>query len=174
MHIDWAALFSINISVLEIFIRGTVIYLSLFILLRVILKREAGELGITDLLMVVLLADAAQNAMSGQYKSITEGILLVSTIIFWNFMLNWVGYRIPVVQRFIHPPSLLLVKNGVMLRKNMNKELLTKEELLGLLREQGIDDVRKVKEARMESDGRISAIQFQPEEQQGEPGRPSV
>jgi hypothetical protein len=59
----------------------------------VTLKREAGGVGITDMLVIVLLADAAQNAMAGEYKSISDGLVLVSTIIFWSYALDWLGYR---------------------------------------------------------------------------------
>ena len=165
MNVDWDQLLSVDTPLLEIFLRGSLVYLGLFILLRVVLKRESGEVGITDLLMIVLLADAAQNAMADDYKSITSGLLLVATILFWNFALDWLGYRIPVIQRFVHPKPLLIVKAGRLLRKNMAREMLTREELEGLLREQGIEDLAKVKEARLESDGRISVIQYEEGEQ---------
>lgn len=78
-HIDWAKAFTPT-TPLEIVLRGSLVYLALFILMRFILRREAGTFGITDLLVVVLIADAAQNAMANDYTSITDGILLVGTI----------------------------------------------------------------------------------------------
>lgn len=78
-QLDWKTIFVPTMSVAEIFLRGTVIYLLLFGILRV-LRREAGAISVGDLLVVVLVADAAQNAMAGDYKSITEGVLLVGTI----------------------------------------------------------------------------------------------
>lgn len=80
-HIDWAKLFEFSTPALEIVVRGTVMYLALFAMLRFILRRETGSLGITDLLVVVLVADAAQNGMAGSYRSISDGLLLVATII---------------------------------------------------------------------------------------------
>ena len=157
-RVDWAAVFIPTIPLVETFVRGTVIYLALFVLLRVVLRRQAGTVGMTDLLVVVLIADAAQNAMAGDYKSIPDGILLVATIIFWSFALDWVGYRVPAVGSFIHPPSLQLVKDGQLLRHNMRKELITEDELMGQIREQGIDDVAKVKSAHMEGDGHLSVV----------------
>ena len=163
-NVDWARLFIPTVPILETFLRGTVVYLALFTLLRLVLKREAGELGITDLLVVVLIADAAQNAMAADYRSITDGILLVATIVFWSYALDWLGYRVPRFQRFIRPPPLLLVKNGEMLLRNMRRELITPSELMSLLREQGVDDVRRVRAAYMEGDGRISVITREPRE----------
>jgi uncharacterized membrane protein YcaP (DUF421 family) len=59
---------------------------ALTILLRIVLKRQTGTLGMTDLLLITLLiADASQNAMAGEYRSLPDGIVLVATIIFWNY-----------------------------------------------------------------------------------------
>jgi len=72
----WQVLFVPAAPVIRVVARGSVMYLTLFFALRV-LRRQAGTLGISDLLMVVLLADAAQNAMAGPYSPITEGLALV-------------------------------------------------------------------------------------------------
>jgi uncharacterized membrane protein YcaP (DUF421 family) len=160
LHIDLTKLFVPDISLLEIIIRGSVMYLSLFLLLRVILKRQSGTVGITDLLLVVLLADAAQNGMAGSYESITGGIVLVSTIIFWSYALDWLGYRFPGFQRLVHPPPLLLVQDGRILRKNMREELITEEELMGMLRQQGVEAIEEVKSAYMEGTGQISVVTY--------------
>jgi uncharacterized membrane protein YcaP (DUF421 family) len=133
-------------------------YISLFTLLRVVLKRQAGSLGMTDLLLITLIADASQNAMAGQYQSIADGIVLVSTIIFWSYAFDWLSFKFPWFSRLIEPTPLPLIRNGKLLRRNMRRELITEEELMGHLREQGIDEVGKVKEAFMESDGHISVV----------------
>jgi len=157
LNIDWHAVFVPTVSVVEIIFRGTLVYLLLFTVLRV-LRREAGGIGIADVLVIVLVADAAQNAMASEYKSVTEGAVLVGTIVFWNYTLDFLGYRFPRFQRLIRPAALPLIKNGRMLRKNMKSEMITEEELLGQLRQQGIDDVRGVKTCCLEGDGRISVI----------------
>lgn len=158
-NIDWEKLFTPDVPLLETFIRGTIIYLGLFAMLRVILKREAGSVAITDLLVVVLLADAAQNAMAGEYKSITDGILLVAVIIFWSHALDWLSFRYPFFRKLIKPGKLLLIKNGRMFRRNMKAELITEEELMSQLRLQGVSEVSNIKEAYMESNGEISIVQ---------------
>jgi len=143
---------------LEIVLRGTCVYLALFVLLRVVLKRETGGMSVTDLLVVVLIADAAQNAMAGDYTSVPDGLLLVATIIFWSYALNWLGHRFPRIERFIHPPPLPLIENGRMLHAKMREELITEDELKSQLRLQGVQDPGQVKGAYMEGDGRISVI----------------
>jgi uncharacterized membrane protein YcaP (DUF421 family) len=156
--INWEEFFIPNRSILETFLRGSFIYLTLFTLLRLVLKREAGALGITDLLFVVLLASAVENSLAGDSNSITDGILLVGTLIFWNHTLNWLGFRFKPVQRFVHPPPLALIKDGQIIQKNLRRELITEDELFSLLRKQGVDEPSQVKEAFMEADGTVSVV----------------
>src|SRR5262245_17472858 len=157
MKIDWRSVFFPSRGVGEIFLRGTIIYLSLFFILR-LLRRAAGAIGISDLLLVVLIADAAQNAMSSDYKSITDGLILVGSIVFWAYFLDWLGYRFPSVRWLVRPPPLPLIKDGRMQMRNMRQEMITEDELMGKLREQGIERTEEVKKAYLESDGRISVI----------------
>ncbi|WP_229402671.1 DUF421 domain-containing protein [Micromonospora okii] len=155
---DWREVFIPDTSLLEIAVRGSVIYLTLFFLLRVVLKRESGTTGVSDLLVIVLIADAAQNGMADEYTSVTNGVVLVAVIIGWSYVLDAVAYRWPAAARVIHPRPLLLVRDGEILRRNMRRELVTEEELLSQLREQGVAELSEVREARMESDGQFSVI----------------
>ena len=104
--IDWQQIFIPTNSILEVIVRGTCTYIMLFLILRFLLKRQTGVIGVADLLVIVLIADAAQNAMANEYKSITEGAILVLTIVFWNFAIDWLGYRFPVFQRLTRPPPI--------------------------------------------------------------------
>ncbi|MBX6751338.1 MAG: DUF421 domain-containing protein [Micromonosporaceae bacterium] len=156
--VEWSELFALRTPPLEIFARGTVTYLALFAMLRFLLKRESGTTGVTDLLVIVLIADAAQNAMAGQYTTITDGVLLVAVIISWSFLLDAIAYYFPAAARIIRPRPLLLVRDGQILERNMRRELVSEAELRSLLREQGIDSLTRVREARMEPDGQISVI----------------
>jgi uncharacterized membrane protein YcaP (DUF421 family) len=156
--VDWSRVFLLETPVVETLVRGSVIYLGLFALLRFTLKRQSGTVGITDVLVIVLIADAAQNAMAAEYTSIADGLLLVTTILFWSFALDWLGHHFRFVGRFVHPPPLALVKNGRMLLRNMRQELITEDELMTQLRKQGAQRVEDVKAAYMEGDGTISVI----------------
>ena len=155
--IDWESVFVPSLSVFEIILRGSLIYLILFVVFRV-LRRGAGALGISDLLVVVLIADASQNALGSQYRSVTEGVVLVLTIVGWDYLLDWLVYRVPAMRNLIRPPELLLVKNGQLHKRNLRKEMITQEELLGELREQGVAKIEDVKYCYMESDGHISVV----------------
>jgi uncharacterized membrane protein YcaP (DUF421 family) len=156
-QIDWQSVFVPSLHIGEIILRGTIVYLFLFVLLR-LLRRGAGTIGISDLLVVVLIADAAQNAMASEYKSITEGLILVTTIVFWDYFLDWLGYKVPLVRPLLRPAPLLLIKDGRIHRRNLRREMITEEELIEQLREHGIESVEEVKESYIEGDGHISVI----------------
>lgn len=156
--VNWAKLFRPETPIIEIIVRGSAIYLSLVLLLRVVLKRQTGTLGITDLLVIVLLADAAQNAMAGSYQSITDGLLLIAVIVFWAYALDWLAKRFPHLRPLLRPPALPVVRDGRMMRHNMARELMTEDELMSAIRLEGLDSLDQVKVAYMEGDGRISVI----------------
>lgn len=159
-YVNWHDILVPSISIAELFIRGTVVYLALFSVLRIMPSRQLGTLGIADLLVVVLFTEAAQNAIVSHYTSITEGAILVGTMVFWSYFLNWLGYKFAHVQRFLNPPPLLLVKNGKIIIRHMQQELITEQELMSKLRQQGVEFISEVKKAYMESDGSISVITF--------------
>jgi uncharacterized membrane protein YcaP (DUF421 family) len=160
--VHWTYLFRPTQPPLEMIFRGSVVYLSLFLMLRVVLKRESGSTGVTDLLVIVLLADAAQNAMSGNYNSITDGLILVATILGWSWLLNLFAYASPRAARVIRPRPLLLVRNGRILHHNMRRELVTEDELMAHLRLQGVAGLDNVTSVYMEADGRMSVTTRSP------------
>jgi uncharacterized membrane protein YcaP (DUF421 family) len=161
-QLDWSTIFVPTLPIAEIFLRGTVIYLLLFGILRV-LRREAGAISVGDLLVVVLVADAAQNAMASDYKSITEGVVLVGTIVGWDYFLNWLGYRSRWVHDLLRPAPLPLIKDGRLLRRNLRQELITTDELMSELRQQGVESVDAVRRCYLEGDGHFSVITDQGE-----------
>ena len=149
--IDWQQIFIPTNSILEVIV-------------RFLLKRQTGVIGVADLLVIVLIADAAQNAMANEYKSITEGAILVLTIVFWNFAIDWLGYRFPTLQRLTRPPPLPLIAALVL---DAAPDDTVSEELNSQLRQQGIEHCSEVKKAFIEGDGSISIIR----KDKGETGR---
>src|SRR5688572_4173887 len=155
--IDWRTMFVPTGSVPELVLRATVMYLLILAGFRVF-RRDAGSLSVSDLLVVVLIADAAQNGMAGEYKSLTEGAIVVATIFAWNYVLDWLAYRSRVFKWLLHPPAVLLVRNGQILARNLRAEWITRDDLRQQRREQGVEDVRTVRKCYLESDGKISVI----------------
>jgi uncharacterized membrane protein YcaP (DUF421 family) len=164
--VNWHDVFIPDTPVVEIFVRGTIVYLAIFALLRFVLARQSGNVGVSDLLVIVLIADAAQNAMASEYKSVPDGLLLVTTIVFWSYALDWLAYHFPTLRRLIHPRPLELIHDGKVNRRNLRRELITLDELKAQLREQGIEELDRVRCAFMEGDGRISVVNDEEEQHQ--------
>ena len=143
---------------LEIVVRGSAMYWFLFLLFRFVLRRDTGSIAIADILLLVLIADASQNAMAGGYTTVAEGCVLVATLIGWNWLLDWASYRSSRVRRFVEPPPVALVRHGRLIVRNLRREMVTVPELMASLRAHGIDKLADVKIARMEPDGGISVI----------------
>ena len=157
LHIDWHAAFVPTIGLLELFLRGSVMYLAILAAMRMF-RRQKGSLNGADMLVILLVADAAQNGMSAQYNSITEGLVLVGTIYFWEYVLDSLAFRSPTFHKILNEPPLPLVKDGKLQRQNMRKEMLTREDVMEQLREQGVDDLSQVRHCALESDGHFSVI----------------
>jgi uncharacterized membrane protein YcaP (DUF421 family) len=166
-----AELFAVHVSVPELILRGTLVYWLLFLIFRFILRRDVGAVGIADILLLVIVADAAQNAMAGGYDTFTEGAILVGTIVAWNWLLDFLSFHFAPVRRFASPSRLTLISRGVLQRRNLRREYITREELEEKLREQGIESFSEVKAAYLEGDGQISVIRNSghPEKKPGSP-----
>lgn len=136
-------------------------YLSLFCLLRVF-RRQTGSIGPADLLVLLLIADASQNGMAEGYKAITEGIILVATIIGWEYFIDWLAYRVPKLGELAERPPLLLIRDGQVIDANLERELITKDDLLSQLRQKGVDDPARVSRCFLEGDGHISVVIINP------------
>jgi len=155
--VDWHSMFVPSLSLLEIFLRGTLTYWVIYICMR-LFRRGTGQLGIADLLLITMISDAAQNAMAGTYNSISEGSVLILTLVFWDYAIDWMGYKKVIFGKLAKPEPVLLIRNGRLLRKNMDKELIDEDELMGLLREKDVDGYTKVKTCYLEATGNISVI----------------
>jgi len=158
VSLDWGAIFGLTVSPLELVVRGTAMYLFLFLIFRVVVRRRIGAVGMADILVLVIIADAAQNGMAGEYRSVTEGAILIGTIIGWNWLIDWVNFKVPALQFWLEAPPLLLVDDGRILYRNLRHEFVTEEELKSKLREKGVEDVRQVAKAHMEPDGTVSVV----------------
>ena len=158
IEIDWEKMFVPSSSVAEMIVRGTITYWFCFLFIR-FFRRGSGQLSISDVLLITLISDAAQNAMAGTYESVTEGAVLVGTLVFWDFALNWLGYRSVFFERLSSPEPALLIKDGVLQQQTMKREMMSENELRGLLRESGVEDPSDVKRCYLEGSGNLSVIE---------------
>ena len=154
---DITDIFSISASVPELASRASLLYLGILVLLRILPRRTGGELAMMDLIFVILIAEAATHAL-GEYSSVTEAIIVVLTMMTWNYLINVLSYHFPAFGKLASAPPLLIIKNGQLLRRNMRREYITENELMEQLRKEGLESVQNVKEAFVEGDGTITVI----------------
>jgi uncharacterized membrane protein YcaP (DUF421 family) len=152
---DVGEILALSMSPFEVVLRGTLVYWFLFLLLRFVLRRDASSVGITDMLFIVLLGDASQNAMIG------DGVLLITTLGVWNFALDYGSFHSSFLRKLLQPARIALYKDGKKNRRNMRRELLTDEEIGTELRLQGLADLSQVEAIYLEPGGEISVVKKQ-------------
>ena len=156
--LDLGNFLSFSMSPIEVLIRGTLMYWFLFLLLRFVLRRDTGSAGISGILFVVLLGDAAQNAMIGQGHTVGDGGVLIATLAAWNLLLDWLGIHLKFVARLTEAPPVLLVRHGRMVDRNMRRQLITREEIEAKMRAEGLESFDQIKAMYLEGDGAFSVI----------------
>ena len=156
--IDWSEVWRLSVSPWELVLRGSVMYWFIFAAFRVFVRRDMGSIAIGDVLFLMLVADAAQNGMAGEYRSLTDGMILVGTLLVWNIAVDGLSYLSPALRRVLSPRTVLLVKNGAVIRGNLRRQFITEEELQAKLRENGVEHLGEVKAAYMEADGDVSVL----------------
>lgn len=153
-------LFSLQSGPAEMFLRGTTIYWTLLILLRIAGRRDLGSMGAADILVLVLVADAAGTAMSGESDSLGDGMIVVTTIVGWSFVLDRVAYYVPFVRKLMEPSRVCLIRDGRIDTAGLRREHLTRQELMEQLRLKGVATLDEVRRAYMESTGEFSVIRY--------------
>lgn len=157
---NWGEMFRLSMPLAEIFIRGTVMFLVLFAMMRFIGKREAGGHSLTDILVVVLVAQAAAPGMAGEAEGIFDSVLLAGTILFWSVALDAIAYRWEPLARLLKSRPSSLVVDGEIDQRALRREFMRRDELMAQLRLRGITDVGEVARAYLEPNGMVSVIRM--------------
>jgi uncharacterized membrane protein YcaP (DUF421 family) len=146
------------LSLSVVVFRTVVVYLVLWALLRLAGKRELGQMSLFDLVVLLVISNAVQNAMVGPDTSLTAGLLAAASLIFINWAVDRFGLQFPWLrERIVGSPS-LLVHDGHIIPDHLRREGISPEEVLQALREHGVDDLASVRSAVLEIDGTISVI----------------
>jgi uncharacterized membrane protein YcaP (DUF421 family) len=151
MNINWDSVWFIPV-------RTLIVYIVVLIGLRVSGKRQMGQMTPFDLVLLLLISNAVQNAMTGPDTSLLGGILAAATLLIANQVVGYARNRIPRLRHFIVGSPTILIQDGELLKANLEHEEIPEEEILAALREHGIDDVTEVELATLEVDGSISVV----------------
>jgi uncharacterized membrane protein YcaP (DUF421 family) len=151
-------LFKLTIPWWELIVRSLIIYAVFFVGLRIFGKRELGQFTIFDLVLVLLVANALQPAITGPDNSVTGGAIIIATLLLLNRGISLLRSHWPAFDHFIEPPPTPLVENGKLIKQNLEKEGLSVDDVTMALREHGIDKIEETKLAVLENDGSISVV----------------
>lgn len=161
------ALFIPEISVLEKIIRPLAVYLFLVAAFRLFGKRELGSIGPFDLVIWLTISNVLQNAMIGPDNSLSGGLIGATTMFVANWLLARLSYYFPTFEQLVQGAPTVLIDNGVIIGKNLQKELLTIEDLRHALRKNQVDldeELPYLRRVMLEPDGAITIKRRIPEE----------
>lgn len=155
---DWNTILLPSAPVLGLIVRGSLTFLALMMLFRLVGRREAGGLGMTDLLVVVLVADAAGAGMTSETETVADGLVLTVTMLFWSVALDAAAYRWPGFARVVKARPRPLIRDGRFNLRLMRREFMSEEEARAQLRLHGISDPSLISRAYLEPNGMVSII----------------
>jgi uncharacterized membrane protein YcaP (DUF421 family) len=148
----------LGVPLWEIVLRTLVVYVVVLGLLRLGGKRELGTMSPADLVVILIIANAVQNAMNGGDVSLVGGLVSAATLVGMNLLLGRIGRGIPILGRLVVEDPTLLLQDGEPITKNMDGEHVDLADIEMAAREHGIDDLKEVAAAVLEVDGSISII----------------
>ncbi|MEZ0535727.1 DUF421 domain-containing protein [Caldicellulosiruptoraceae bacterium PP1] len=143
---------------LNIIFSTTIVYLFLFITIRLLGKKEISQLSLIDLVFILLISNSVQNAMVGSDSTLVGGLISAASLILINYFLKLIIYRFPKLEHFVEGEPILLIYNGKINSKNLSKAKITVNQLNEAVREHGLSSFKEVKLALLEIDGNISII----------------
>lgn len=147
-----------GINILGIIFRTLVVYLVVLLILRFAGKREVGQMTPFDFVLLLLLSNSVQNAMTGGDNSLNGGIIAAITLIIANYTVNYFVWKNRNLRKIIEGTPTLLVLKGIVIEKNLESERITKSQLLEALREHSVAEIEDVGLAVLEVDGSISVL----------------
>lgn len=149
----------------DILLRSSVVYLFMVAAIRLFGKKELSQLSVTDLVFILLISNAVQNAMLGPDTSLAGGVLAALCLFILNYLLKQLMYRSKKVKSLIEGEPVMLIYKGNLIEDNMAKEKITRDELEVVVREHGVSSINNVALAILEIDGNISVLSKEIEHQ---------
>ncbi len=151
-------MFHLQIAAWSIAARTAIIYVALLLGFRLAGKREMGQMTPFDLVVILLIANAVQNAMVGPDTSVLGGLIAAAVLLAGNYALASSRERIPWLRRAVEGHPTLLIRNGKFIKQSLRGEGVEEDEVLMSMREHGIGNVAEVQTAVLETDGSISIV----------------
>ncbi len=160
-------MWQLAVPALQLVVRSIVIYVILLVGLRLFGKREVGQFTLFDLVLVLLVANAVQPAITGPDTSLTGGLIITMSLFMVNFVVVKLRGVSPWFRRITEGQPTIVIRDGQFIRSAMRREDLSEDECMMALREHGFAKVEEVSLAVLETDGTISVVPRQAEMQRG-------
>ena len=151
-------MFNLAVPPWELIVRSVIVYLFLIVLLRITGKRQVGQLGPFDLVLLLVLSNALQNSMNGGDNSLIGGLIGATTLIALNYIVAMLTFRSKRIEALVEGRPEVLIHNGKLFEQVMTHSRLTHHELNAALRQAGCLSVEDVRCAMIENNGGISVI----------------
>lgn len=145
-------------NLLLIFVRSSLVYLVILLLMRVFKKRELTQLSVIDLILILLISNAVQNAMTGPDTTLEGGIVAALALFTTNLSLKKLLDKFPKLDTLVNGEPLMLIYQGTIKTDNLKKSGISKMELETACREHGVKSIEEVDLAILEVDGNISVL----------------
>jgi len=142
----------------QVILRSVAVYFFIVIAIRIFGKKELAQLSVIDLVFILLISNAVQNAMVGNDTSLLGGIVAAAALFVTNFILKRILYRNKKIEDALEGKAILLIYKGELQKHNLDQAEISIEELEAAVREHGVQDIQKVDLAMLEADGNISVI----------------
>lgn len=139
-------------------LRATFVYLFLLLVVRLLGKREVGSTGAFDLVVALILGEVVDEIIYGDV-TILQGVIAIVVIAIWHVVNSWASFKSDIISKLTSAVPRVMVKDGEIQRKNLAKERVNEAELWSELRIMGVDDIKEVKTATLEPNGKLSVIQ---------------
>ncbi|KQQ89615.1 YetF domain-containing protein [Aureimonas sp. Leaf324] len=143
---------------MDIVVRATVMFAVLYLLLRLLGKRELAQMTPFELVVLIVMGDLIQQGVTHNDFSLTGATLAVVTFAFWGLVLSWATYLSPRAERLLNGAPRVIVRNGVILEDNLRRDRITRLEVESEMRLAGIARLSDVAWAIIEPQGKISFI----------------
>ncbi len=140
----------------ELVVRGIVVYMFLIIVLRLTGKRQIGQLSPFDLVLLLILSNAVQNSMNAGDNSLVGGLITATTLIAANYIVGLITFKSKKLEEIIEGRPQVLIHDGKLFEEVMNEAKLTRHELDSTLRQSGYFEIKEVKLAILENNGRVT------------------
>lgn len=144
---------------MDLVLRALVTFLFLFLLTRIIGKRELGTLQPFDLMLLIILGDALQQGMTQDDYSVTGAFLIVGTFAVMQVALSWIGFRFPRTRPILEGEPIIVLQDGKPIDRNLRRERLTLNDITEGARKQGIPHLASLRYVILETDGTLSFLQ---------------